>query len=254
MVGSAMSAVTQTEPHRLGSRARRLRASHSYGFVLALIVASFAFAVNAPDEEWTASVLLLAYCATLVTALWTSGRTRLNSRTTVMLVWLGAGAAAVQLAVRGDTLAAIVALLTGVLIGATIVVIALGVVDQGIINAQSVQGALCVYFLLGLLFTFLYGAVATLGDGDFFAQGTDGDRSIRVYFSFVTLATVGYGDYTAATDLGRTLAILESLTGQLYLVTIVAVLVSHIGLRHRVGQHEEDASPRVDDAAAGDRG
>ena len=83
---------------------------------------------------------LLAYCATLVTALWTSGRTRLNSRTTVMLVWLGAGAAAVQLAVGGDTLSAIVALLTGVLIGATIVVIALGVVDQGIINAQSVAG------------------------------------------------------------------------------------------------------------------
>lgn len=254
MVGPAMSAVTQTEPRRLGSRARRLRASHSYGFVLGLIIASFVFAVNAPDDEWTASVLLLAYCATLVTALWTSGRTRLNSRTTVMLAWLAAGAATAQLAFHGDLLAAIVALLTGVLVGATIIVIALGVVDQGIVNAQSVQGALCVYFLLGLLFTFLYGAVATLGDGDFFAQGTDGDRSIRVYFSFVTLATVGYGDYTAGTDVGRTLAILEALTGQLYLVTVVALLVSQIGFGRRASRYAADTSPHVDDATPDDGG
>ena len=51
MVAPAMSVITQTEPHRLGSRARRSRASHSYGFVLGLIIASFIFAVNAPDDE-----------------------------------------------------------------------------------------------------------------------------------------------------------------------------------------------------------
>ena len=122
------------------------------------------------------------------------------------------------------------------LIGATIVVIALGVVDQGIINAQSVQGALCVYFLLGLLFTFLYGAVATLGDGDFFAQAINGDRSIRVYFSFVTLATVGYGDYTAVNGSGADPGDPRvARRASCISVTVVAVLVSHIGLRHRVG-------------------
>ena len=84
-----------TEHHRLGSRARRLRSSHSYGFVLGLIIAAFVFAMTAPDEDWAASLLVLLYCATLVTALWTSGRTRLNSRTTVGVVWLAAGAAAV---------------------------------------------------------------------------------------------------------------------------------------------------------------
>ena len=248
-----MSAAPPTEHHRLGSRARRLRASHSYGFVLGLIIASFVFAMTASDDEWAASVLLLLYCTTLVTALWTSGRTRPNSRTTVGLVWLAAVAAAAQLVFGGETLAALVALFTGVLIGATIVVIALGVYDQGIVNAQSVQGALCVYVLLGLMFAFFYGTVAVLGDGDFFAQGTDGDRSVRVYFSFVTLATVGYGDYTAAHDVGRTLAIVEGLSGQLYLVTVIALLVSRIGFRHptRAGS---GASPQVDDAGAGDPG
>jgi Ion channel len=251
-----MSAAPPTEHHRLGSRARRLRASHSYGYVLGLIIASFVFAMMASDDDWAASVLLLLYCTTLVTALWTSGRTRLNSRTTVGLAWLAAVAAASQLVFGGNNLAALVALCTGVLIGATIVVIALGVLDQGIVNAQSVQGALCVYVLLGLMFAFLYGMVAELGDGDFFAQGTDGDRAVRVYFSFVTLATVGYGDYTAANDVGRTLAVVEGLSGQLYLVTVIALLVSRIGFRHptRAASRGPGASPQVDEAAAGDPG
>jgi hypothetical protein len=251
-----MSAAPPTEHHRLGSRARRLRSSHSYGFVLGLIVAAFVFAMTAPDDEWAASLLLLLYCAILVTALWTSGRTRLNSRATVGLTWVAAGVAAAQLLIGSHWFAGAVALFTGVLAGATIVVIGLGVVDQGVVNMQSVQGALCVYLLLGLFFTFMYGAVAVFGDGDLFAQGTDGDRALRVYFSFVTLATVGYGDYTAGTDVGRTLAIIEALTGQLYLVTVVALLVSRIGHRHtgplRAGV--PGASPQVDDATAGDRG
>jgi hypothetical protein len=82
--------------------------------------------------------------------------------------------------------------------------------------------------LIGILFVYLYGVLAVLGSGDFFAQGTDGTRSLRLYFSFVTLATLGYGDYTAAGELGRTLAVVEALLGQLYLVTVIAVLVSRI--------------------------
>jgi hypothetical protein len=70
--------------------------------------------------------------------------------------------------------------------------------------------------------------LAVLGSGDFFAQGTDGTRSLRLYFSFVTLGTLGYGDYTAAGELGRTLAVVEAILGQLYLVTVIAVLVSRI--------------------------
>jgi hypothetical protein len=244
-----MSAAPPTEHRRLGSRARRLRASHSYGFVLGLIVAAFVFAMTAPDEDWAGSLLLLLYCAILVTALWTSGRTRLNSRATVGLLWVAAVVALLQLLSGSQWLVGSVALFTGVLAGATIVVIALGIIDQGVVNTQSVQGALCVYLLLGLFFAFLYGAVAAFGDADLFAQGTDGDRPLRVYFSFVTLATVGYGDYTAGTDWGRTIAIIEALTGQLYLVTVVALLVSRIGRQQDV---RAGVSPQVDDAAAGD--
>ena len=89
-------------------------------------------------------------------------------------------------------------------------------------------GAVCIYVLIGMLFVFLYGVIAVVSSGDFFAQGTDGTRSLRLYFSFVTLATLGYGDYTPAHELGRTLAIVEALFGQLYLVTVIAVLVSRM--------------------------
>jgi hypothetical protein len=237
----ASTAATRALPRR--SRAGRLRASHSYGFVLVLILGSLVFAAAAPDADWTASVLLLAYCACLVGALWTSGVTRIASIHTVMLA-VGAGVVAVaQLLTGGDVLTAIVALLTGALIFATIAVIALGVADQGSVNSQSVSGAICVYLLLGLLFTFLYGAIAALGDGAFFAQGSDGTRSERVYFSYVTLATLGYGDYTPGNDLGRTLAILEALTGQLYLVTVVALLVSRLARRPAASARDDDVFP-----------
>ena len=76
-----------------------------------------------------------------------------------------------------------------------------------------------------MFFTFTYDAVASLGDGAFFANGSDGTPFERLYFSYVTLATLGYGDYTAGGTLGRSLAVLEVLLGQLFLVTAVALLV-----------------------------
>ena len=111
---------------------------------------------------------------------------------------------------------------------AIVVVIVLSVITKGEVNRQSITGAVCVYLLLGMIFLFVYGVIATLGDGPFFAQGTDGTRALRVYFSYVTLATLGYGDYTPAGNLGHALAVVEALLGQLYLVTVVALLVARM--------------------------
>ena len=54
-----------------------------------------------------------------------------------------------------------------------------------------------------------------------------------LYFSFMTQTTVGYGDLTAAGNLGRACAVLEALVGQLYLVTVVALVVSRMRPRNR---------------------
>jgi hypothetical protein len=154
-----------------------------------------------------------------------------DTRPALVLIAVGVAFAVAEIAVDERTMAGIVWLADVAFVAATIVVIGVGVVDQREINRRSISGAVCVYLLLGILFTFAYGGLATLGSGDFFAQGTDGTIADRVYFSCVTLATLGYGDYTAAGSLGRALSISEALLGQLFLVTIVALLVGRFGQR-----------------------
>jgi hypothetical protein len=206
----------------------RLRASHSYGFVLLLILVSFVFTAAGPDSSWGLGVLVLVQSATLVVAIWTSGLGRSAVLPSAVLVAFGIAVAALQILTSGDTLTGAAWILNALLLVTVGVVIGIGVFDQRTVNQQSILGAICIYLLIGMLFTFMYGAVATLGSADFFAQGTDGTPSLRLYFSYVTLATLGYGDYTPTGDLGHTLAITEALVGQLYLVTVVAVIVGRL--------------------------
>jgi voltage-gated potassium channel len=173
-------------------------------------------------------VLLVLQSATLAAAVWTAGLARADSRLVILLLGAATATAIGLLASSRTALEGAAGLLSGLLVIATIVVIAIGVIDQGEVNEQSVSGAICVYLLIGMVFLFFYNAIAAIGSGDFFAQGTDGTRAIRLYFSYVTLATLGYGDYTPAANLGRTLAVLEALLGQIYLVTVVALLVSRL--------------------------
>ena len=209
-------------------RVARLRASHRYRAVLVLIVASFVFAAVAGGGTWTTSVLLVLQSATLAAAFWTAGLARADSRLVILLLGAATATAVGLLASSRTALEGTAGLLSGLLVIATIVVIAIGVIDQGEVNEQSVSGAICVYLLIGMVFLFFYNAIAAIGSGDFFAQGTDGTRAIRLYFSYVTLATLGYGDYTPAANIGRMLAVLEALLGQIYLVTVVALLVSRL--------------------------
>jgi hypothetical protein len=87
----------------------------------------------------------------------------------------------------------------------------------------------CIYVLLGLNFAFVFEAVRELGSQPFLASQETGTLSDYVYFSFITMETVGYGDPTAQGGLGRALAVTEGLFGQIYLVTAVAALVGNIG-------------------------
>jgi hypothetical protein len=207
-------------------RARTLRGSRRYLLVLLLIVTSFVFTAAAPDADWARGVLLLIGSATLAVALWTSRAGGLAAR--LLVVAVAAVLAAVQLETTDRVLTSAASVLAGLFVVATIFVIARGVIGEREVNQQAVVGAVCLFLLLGMLFTFVYSVVAVYGDGPFFAQDTDGTTAVRQYFSFVTLTTVGYGDYSPASDLGRTLSNAEALVGQLYLVTVVAVLVGRM--------------------------
>jgi ion channel len=216
----------------VGSR----RSSRAYGYVLLLIGVSFVFAATAPDAAWATSVLVLIQSANLVVALWTSGLSRAWAWHNVLFLALTVVLAVAGIVWSGPNLAAALSLLSALLTFAIVVVIALSLVTKREVDRQAITGAICVYLLIGMMFTFVYGAVAALGDGPFFHQGTDGTRALRVYFSYVTLATLGYGDYTPAGNLGHALAIFEALLGQLYLVTVVALLVARMRPTREAGK------------------
>jgi hypothetical protein len=88
-------------------------------------------------------------------------------------------------------------------------------------------GVLCLYLLIGLAFGTVFAFVDEVGDRPFFTSGA-ADRDDFLYYSFSTLTTTGYGDLIAATDVGRSLSITEALIGQIYLVTIVAMIVGNL--------------------------
>ena len=219
--------ITATETR--GTRVARLRAAHSYGLVLGLIIVVFVFTSVAPGSAWADSTLVLLQCLTLVTALWTSGLAKADSRISIALAALATAAALALLVFGGTVFEAVVLVLAGLLTISTIATIALGVIDQGEANVKAVTGAVCIYVLIGLLFVFIYGLIAVLSSNDFFAQGTDGTRSLRLYFSFVTLATLGYGDFLPRTELARGIATFEVIGGQLYLAVMVARLIGAFG-------------------------
>lgn len=223
-----MARLLANRPHVVRSRVARLRAAHRYRWVLGFILVAYLFASVAGDATWTMGVLLVLEGATLGAAVWTAGFARGDPKWIILLLVLATVTALGLVIGNRPALDGVGGLLAGLLILATMFVIAIGVVDQGEVNEQSITGAICIYVLIGMMFQFFYSAVAAIGSGPFFAQGTDGTRAIRLYFSFVTLATLGYGDYTPAGNLGHSLAVLEALVGQIYLVTVVALLVARL--------------------------
>jgi hypothetical protein len=113
------------------------------------------------------------------------------------------------------------------------------------IDLTTVAGALCVYLLAGILFAYVFAAVGDLSGDPFFVQQTSANGVDFVYFSFVTLATLGYGDLTARGDLGRMLSVTEAILGQLYLVSAVALLVANLGRTRTVAVPARGSGPRV---------
>jgi Ion channel len=100
------------------------------------------------------------------------------------------------------------------------------------VTVEAVFGVLCIYLLVGMFFAFTYGVIDRVG-GPFFANGGVANVSNCLYFSFTTLTTVGYGDFTAAGQLGHTLSNVEALIGQIYLVTVVSVIVGNLRPRRQ---------------------
>ena len=97
------------------------------------------------------------------------------------------------------------------------------------VTIQSIYGAVSAYMIIGLMFAACYAAIYHLAGPPFFADNQPATSQTFQYFSFVTLTTLGYGDFTAVDSGGRAIAVLEALAGQVFLATLVARLVSAYG-------------------------
>ena len=136
--------------------------------------------------------------------------------------------AAVLLVLDSDGPGAGVAnLWTGLILLLAAVLIVRRVLSRPEVTLQSIYGAISAYLVLGLMFAAFYAAMYRFGGNTFFNQGKHvGDTRIFQYFSFITLTTTGYGDYTAAGSGGQAVAVLEAITGVVFLATLVARLVA----------------------------
>ena len=94
------------------------------------------------------------------------------------------------------------------------------------IDAETLIGAIAAYLLIGMFFAFAYKAAGEFGSVPFFGAAGPGTLSQDLFFSFVTMTTVGYGNLVPAANPGQTLAVIEAVTGQLFLIVAVGKIIS----------------------------
>ena len=96
-----------------------------------------------------------------------------------------------------------------------------------VVNAEHVYAALSVYLIAGLVFGVLHWTIESAWPGSYSEGGSSGGFSLptAIYYSFVTLATLGYGDVVPRSEIGRGVTVLEAVGGQLYVAVMIARLV-----------------------------
>ena len=94
------------------------------------------------------------------------------------------------------------------------------------VGRAEIEISLCVYFIFGYFFATIFTFLGEISPGSFSASSESLSMSESIYFSFVTLTTLGYGDITPLSPFAQRLAVLEAMLGQIYLVVLVARLVS----------------------------
>jgi hypothetical protein len=130
-----------------------------------------------------------------------------------------------------DTLSNI---LGGLLLAYTATIILIYLFSEDKITGDMIMGAICAYFLAGLVWALVYSTLEFFQPGSFqMPQGTV-NQATFTYYSYVTLTTLGYGEITPISGPARSFAVLEAMMGQIYLAVLIARLVGiHIAQSSR---------------------
>ena len=207
-----------------------------YGVVLVLVIASIAVQMSFPGTSLTRFASIVIQAATLVAAVRVAD-VRGGTRIAALVAIFAVIASALTWFIHGDITPAPSAIVNLLLVAVAPVAIARGLLRDlrrdHEVTLATLQGVLAIYLLLGMLFSSIYGVIGAADGSKLFAEVADPTREDELYFSFVTLCTVGYGDHTPAGNLARSFSVAEMLFGQIYLVTIVSLIVGNLTSRRR---------------------
>lgn len=240
------------EQDTLRDKARRLhdspRFADSYGLVLLLLVTGLFERALFGDEFYGSLVSLVIFATTTWLALRASQVRRRALRAALILIPVGTVIAIGFMFLGSNETGLIVsAAISSLLVFVAPAVILNRLITHPIVSVNTFFGAVCVYVLIAMFFATAFAIIGAASDGSFFAEITNPTQVDYLYFSFTTITTVGYGDLTAAGTAGRMTAMLEAVFGQLYLITVVALVVQNLGkagvLRRR---HENEDSQEQD--------
>ncbi len=216
-----------TRPTRLARLTRSGRDSgNQFGLLLLILVTSYL--ISAFTTGVLVSIIqIVLFVAVALLALRTEGFGRRAAQLAIVVAVVGSVAAiTLSLTHSADAGAGVTSLWTALILLFSVALIVRRVLVQPEVTLQGIFGAISAYMIIGLMFAAFYGAMYRFGGNTFFADRSAGNSRTFQYFSFTTLTTLGYGDYTAAGSGGQAVAVIEAMVGQVFLATLVARLVA----------------------------
>ena len=129
----------------------------------------------------------------------------------------------------------------------TPVLIARRVLQHTVVTLQTIMGSVAAYLQIAVAYAFLFQTIDAFTSTAFF--GEEVSTTTYMYFSLITISTVGFGDFAAVTDLGRMASASEAVIGQVFLVTFVALIVSRFaaGMPRRPSRGDDPGAPGAGD-------
>ena len=225
------STLAAIPPEDLGAAEQKQpRLTDRYGLVLVLLIVSYFVSATAGNYPFGRALTLIVLAATAGLALRASHVDRRVSRYALTLIVLATIAGVTTGMLGGEETSKLVSVtLTAILVVVAPVVIARRLASHRVVNLDTFYGAICVYLLIAMFFASAFALQAAFSNEAFFAQDIGTPSTIDfLYFSLTTITTTGYGDLTAQGDMGRLVAVLEAVLGQLYLITVVAMVVQNL--------------------------
>jgi hypothetical protein len=226
---------------------RAERFTDAFGLVLGLVLVTYVLASLLGTGGWAAVLVMLSVSATAIVALTSSYSAPHHVHIAIYVSGVGLLLAVIA-AITGDGVwLSLGAMIQVALLAAAMAAVLIRVVGTAEVGARTILGAISVYMVLGLLFTVVFEAIGRIQSSPFFEGHPITHHGDYLFFSYTTLTTTGYGDLVPGGQPGRMIAGLEMLIGQIFLVTLVAGLVSlwrpGQRLKARRERREKQAAP-----------